>query len=162
MKNVPDKYQKGQTWFDAHYISVIEVEERFGVSRQQQRNLYAKEAPPDALYVGATLFYWRDSAEPFYAEYDARQKARVKSCAERKAKRKPGRPPKEDKEAWRDTHLGDWHIVIGEEYSSAQKWLSALSLTMSKRYPDVNHPDFQAWLEKRRELQVHFGIRTGL
>ena len=161
MKNVPDKYQQGQTWLDSNYITCIEVEERFGVSRQQQRNLYMKADPPDASYMGSTLCYWRATAEPWFAEYDARQKARVKSGEERKAKRKPGRPRKENKEDWRDTHLGDWHIIIGPEYKSAKSWFNAISGRMSRELT-LNSPERAQWLETREALRAHFGIRAGL
>lgn len=94
MKNVPEKYKQGQDWADATWITAIEVEERYGVSRQQQRNLYMKGAAPDALYLGATLLYWRSSAEPYFREYDKRQKERIDSSEKRKEKRRPGRPKK--------------------------------------------------------------------
>lgn len=105
MKNVPEKYKQGQQWFDAHYISVIEVEDRYGVSRQQQRNLYVKGSAPDALYIGHTLFYWRATAEPWFADYDKRQKERVASSQERKSKTKGPRKAK-----------GSTYTLFGTEY----------------------------------------------
>lgn len=159
MKNVPEKYKQGQEWANANYITAIEVEQTYGVSRQQQRNLYMKGTPPDALYIGATLLYWRSTAEPFFRDYDKRQKDRIASSEERKDKRRPGRPKKNKVEDWRNTMLGNWNIIIGEEFTSPEAWLRDLSTRMSIHFRDkLGTDEHNEWLEKRKELRAHFGI----
>lgn len=132
MKNVPEVYRKGQSWADENYITVMEVEKRFGVSRQQQRNLYAKGLPPDALYIGSTLCYWRASAEPYFRDYDARQKERITNSEIRKEKKKPGRP-KKVKGEYEYTLWGSVYKTTNEPRAEMLNW---------KGYIAAQYPQF--------------------
>lgn len=160
MRDVPEKYKAGQAYHDSLYISIGEVEDRFKVSKQQQRNLYLKEEAPDAIYIGATLFYWRATAEPWFAEYDLRQKGRIKNAEERKEKKARGRPKKvKVQDAWRNTVFNGWEINIPEEFASPEAWLRDLSTKMSIHFMNsVGTPEHQQWLDTRKALRAHFGL----
>lgn len=162
MKNTPEIYKQGQDWFDAHYISSIEVEEKYNVSRQQQRNLYSKGQAPDALYIGATLFYWRDTAEPWFKEYDQRQKGRIKNSEERKEKKARGRPRKaRQKDEWRNTVFNGWEINIPEEFESAEKWVAHVHREQMAKYkipPAYGSPEHKEWVATWKALKQHFNI----
>lgn len=163
MKNVPEKYKQGQDWSDANFITAIEVEERYGVSRQQQRNLYMKGVPPDALYIGATLLYFRITAEPFFRDYDKRQKDRIANSEERKDKRRPGRPKKPTAaEEWRHTTFRGWTIDIPEEFASPKAWVDHVHKKQMKIYafpPHFQSPEHLAWVDTWMGLKAHFGIQ---
>ena len=162
MRDVPEKYKAGQAYHDSLYISIGEVEDRFKVSKQQQRNLYLKEEAPDAIYIGATLFYWRATAEPWFAEYDLRQKGRIKNAEERKEKKARGRPKKvKVQDAWRNTVFNGWEINIPEEFESPKKWVEHIHRIEMKKYqfyPAYQSAEHMAWLETWRALKQHFGI----
>ena len=162
MKNVPEKYAQGQSWIDANYISVVEVQERFNVSRQQQRNLYMKGIPPDAFYIGSTLSYFRPSAEAFFSEYDAKQKARIKNANERKEKRKPGRP-KKDKESWRTFTLYGKEQRIPNEYRNVHEYWRREQVAGLKYLNETGQTgqiteDSKAFSQYLKDLQKALGI----
>lgn len=135
MRDVPEKYKAGQAYHDSLYISIGEVEDRFKVSKQQQRNLYLKEEAPDAIYIGATLFYWRATAEPFFRDYDKRQKDRIANSEERKDKRRPGRPKKEKSvEGWSYELMGKVYTDTRKPAEVHAEWLIRLAQDFPQFY----------------------------
>lgn len=160
---LPDEAREWvRTSFSNAIMTVKEVQEKWGLSQSTVSRLYTKHDWPFAFKKGNQILFITEFAVPWFEAYNAQQDVnRSKAKIKEDKPKKPGRPPKVNKEAWRDTHLGDWHIVIGPEYESAQKWFNAISDRMSRELP-LNSPERAQWIETREALRAHFGIRAGL
>jgi hypothetical protein len=148
-----------QTNVDSEMWTSAAVCKHFKFSGARLNQLNKEHVIPGHIKFGATHVYLMRFAGPWFAAY--KKRSDVRKVKVEAPKKKAGRPKKEGNEEWRDTHLGEWHIVIGPEYESAKSWFNHMSDRMSRELP-LNSPERAQWLETREALRAHFGIRAGL
>lgn len=160
----PEQITQANDWLqsnvDTEMWTSAEVCKHFKFSGARLNQLNKEHVIPGHIKFGATHVYLMRFAGPWFVAYKKRSDIRrVKVAPEKESKKGPGRPKKSD--SWRDTYLGDWHIVIGEEFATPQKWFNQMSDRMSRELP-LDSLEREQWLETRKALITHFGLRTGL
>lgn len=164
--NIPDT-PEARDWvrnvMDKGLWTSKEVQELYGLSQSTLSRLYTKHDWQFAFKKGNQILFLAEYAKPWFDQFNSQQNVNLSAerVGSKGSKRKPGRPKKADEgQDWRDTWLGDWHIVIGEEFASPKAYVNDLSRKMSIHFKQgIGTPEHQQWLETRKALKQHFNIQ---